>query len=302
MVTFWRRYWPSLRRRVTLHAVGAAEPFVCSVSAQACGYVVAVDVAAAAHHAAAVVDLDVGIGAAEARHDGGRAARGHGRAAREGYAGAALVCGGVDCLLGAAGVEADVYAVGECPGQVLDSLAESLQTVHVDAPDTRHDMWVSGREGRECQLGVEFGYGLCNEAAAARGHESEVAAAGLDLHVDAEGGDRAVDIGAAPYGVCAAAGAEQEVVGRDITLAHQTRHAAYAVTAHLGLRAVGVEHAHGIEVGVAHDVEYAVAGRDERVCAEGACERRQIGAGGIGMCRKVGHDEAVGRAVALYDI
>ena len=28
----------------------------------------------------------------------------------------------------------------------------------------------------------------------------------------------------------------------------------------------------------------------------------QIGVGGIGMCRKVGHDEAVGRAVALYDI
>ena len=27
-----------------------------------------------------------------------------------------------------------------------------------------------------------------------------------------------------------------------------------------------------------------------------------IGAGGIGMCRKVGHDEAVGRAVAFYDI
>lgn len=31
------------------------------------------------------------------------------------YAGAALVCGGVDCLLGAAGVEADVYAAWEWP-------------------------------------------------------------------------------------------------------------------------------------------------------------------------------------------
>lgn len=57
---------------------------------------------------------------------------------------------------------------GNGPGQVLDILAESLQTVHVDAPDHTPRYVGSGREGRECQLGIEFGYGLCNEAAAAR--------------------------------------------------------------------------------------------------------------------------------------
>ena len=101
-------------------------------------------------------------------------------------------------------------------------------------------------------------------------------------------------------GVAASAREQRETLGAQIAFVDETRHAAYAVAAHLGLRAVGVEHPHRVEPVDERDIQRSVASARLLAAAQLAGEGAQIaGRGGI-LGREVDHYELVARAVAFY--
>ena len=102
-------------------------------------------------------------------------------------------------------------------------------------------------------------------------------------------------------GVAAAAREQREALGMQVAFIGQTRHAAYAVAAHLGLRAVGVEHPHGVESVGEHHVQHSVAPSRLLAGAQVAGESAQIAGCSGTFGREVYHHELVARAVAFYD-
>ena len=159
-------------------------------------------------------------------------------------------------------------------------------------------MGITQIECRKSQLAIQSLDNPAHKALVAA-EEGKTWAPGSDGDVDREG------LYTLGYRLCASRGEgttsrSEEFAIEIATLLGKACHTAYAVAAHLGVCAVGVEHIHAVDaLVVAYDKQYAVAAYAVGAVTRYACKCRPVDSRGVVHARGVDHDEVVARAVTL---
>ncbi len=138
---------------------------------------------------------------------------------------------------------------------ILESRAELRHDVAVEAVDEDHAVRVAHRHGREPQLlAVDF-HRHVDHALGPAGDRDTLGLEAWRAHVDGDGVGEAVEAGVDLYGLNAAEGFDTYGVAADEAVVVDIFcDATYAVAAHLGLGAVGIEYAHAAVGAIAgHD-------------------------------------------------
>ena len=214
----------------------------------------------------------------QASRDDGRARAG---AARQRDAAAALPDHQIDLAARTHVRELDVGALGETLRRLeqgTELLGQRAQRGAVVEED--HRVGVAHRDGRELKAAAVGRDRLAQDARRAGGQDRDlVARQPRAAHLDGHGANAPrLDVQVAGEHAGAGLDAQGGAAQRRVGLVEQLGDAADAVAAHLGLAAVGVEHAHARVAHLAgQDREHAVAADAEVAIAERAHDRRILG-------------------------